>query len=280
MSTFTIENSQISVSVGTTGAELLSLRAPDGAEQIWRGDADIWGRRGPVIFPVLGGWPDGYYLHNGEKYVMDKNGFARSMEFTPVEVSDTSAKFVLISNENTLKQYPIDFLLCVNYYIVDRELHILLSARNDSNADMPAGLGLHPGFVWERKKKTSRLVFSDTETLQAFHPDGVRYPFLEHGKEFELKEDSFKNGAITMENLKSRYLELHRPDSAWGLRIRCEGFSYFTLWSMDREDADFVCLEPSTNANTDGNKLTDRRGIIMVPPGETLTREIVIELFR
>lgn len=280
MSVYTLENPYISAAVSTVGAELISLRGPDGEEQMWRGDGNIWGRSGPVIFPVLGGWPEGWYLHNGKRYCMDKNGFARSMEFSALQEEKTAVKFELHSDEKTLRQYPVDFSMWVNYYIIGMELHIVLSARNDSNEDMPAGVGLHPGFVWNRKREGARLVFSEYETLRAFHPDGVRYPFLDHSKEFELTENSFKNGAITMEHPKSRRIELYRPDMAWNLRLHCDGFSYFTLWSMDREDADFVCLEPTTNANTDGNTLAHRRGIITAAPGETLTREIVIELFQ
>lgn len=83
-----------------------------------------------------------------------------------------------------------------------------------------------------------------------------------------------------MEHLKSRWVEFHRPDSTWKTRVHCAGFSYFTIWSMATDDAEFVCLEPSTTANTDGNRLTDRRGIISVPPGGSLTKKTAIELLR
>lgn len=280
MGVFALSNLSINVSLGATGAELLSFRAPDGEELLWQGEKSIWGRRGPVIFPILGGWPEGYYLCNGEKYTMDKNGFARLKAFDARQTDDSTVVFTLQSDSSTFRQYPFDFLLSVKYRITGSTLHVTLRVKNNSDTPMPAGLGLHPGFVWKRTGEPSRLVFSDPETVQAFRPDGKRYLLMDHENVLALTRDSFSRGAITMEHLKSRWVEFHRPDSTWKIRVHCAGFSYFTIWSMATDDAEFVCLEPSTTANTDGNRLTDRRGIISVPPGGSLTKKTAIELLR
>ena len=136
MGVFALSNLSINVSLGTTGAELLSFRAPDGEELLWQGEKSIWGRRGPVIFPILGGWPEGYYLCNGEKYTMDKNGFARLKAFDARQTDDSTVVFTLQSDSSTFRQYPFDFLLSVKYRITGSALHVTLRVKNNSDTPM------------------------------------------------------------------------------------------------------------------------------------------------
>lgn len=138
---------------------------------------------------------------------MDKNGFARLKAFDARQTDDSTVVFTLQSDSSTFRQYPFDFLLSVKYRITGSALHVTLRVKNNSDTPMPAGLGLHPGFVWKRTGEPSRLVFSDPETVQAFRPDGKRYLLMDHENVLALTRDSFSQGAITMEHLKSRWVE-------------------------------------------------------------------------
>lgn len=128
------------------------------------------------------------------KYTMDKNGFARLKAFDARQTDDSTVVFTLQSDSSTFRQYPFDFLLSVKYRITGSALHVTLRVKNNSDTPMPAGLGLHPGFVWKRTGEPSRLVFSDPETVQAFRPDGKRYLLMDHENVLALTRDSFSRG--------------------------------------------------------------------------------------
>ena len=273
-----LENKHLKVTVGTLGAELLSLRGPDGKEQMWEGNPDIWGRRGPVIFPILGGWPEGKYIHKDNAYQMDKNGFARSAEFELLNAQPNRAELELRWNEESWKQYPFAFRLKICYYLKDTRLIIEQSVENESAEEMPVSLGMHPGFFWNREKIGNHLVFSCPQTLKAFHPDGKRYVFLNNQQSIILTEDLFSDGAISMEYPEFEWIEFRRPMEKYILRIYAQEHDYLTLWSPDRVDANFLCIEPSTSVGTDGNRLIDRRGISILKPGCTMCRKMMIEL--
>lgn len=277
MKTFQLRNGQIRAEVGELGAELLSLQAPDGEEQIWSGTPDTWNRRGPIVFPILGGWPKGYYLHNGQQYRMDKNGFARSCRFEARKIGPDGVELLLESNETTNIQYPFPFCLKARYSLADMSLHIQQSVVNTGSEKMPAALGMHPGFRWDRSRGGASLKFSCPQTIRAFHPDGKRYPILKDEDQILLSEALFEQGAISLEHVCSQWVELSRPDSMWNIRLHHTKYPYLTLWSMKCARANFLCIEPSTGVGTDGDSLLDRRGIVEIAPGESLDGEIKIE---
>ncbi len=278
MAEITIGSFSLHVSVGTLGAELLSLRGPDGAQQMWSGDPSVWGRRGPVIFPMLGGWPKGYYTHGGHRYAMDKNGFARLAEFRVLRQKADLVELELRDDAATWKQYPFAFRLLICYHTIGENLVINQSLTNLSNEPMPGALGMHPGFAWDRSRKGSSIRFSCPQTLRAFHPDGVWYDCLKDQDTVALTPSLFASGAISMEHPSSKWVELRRPDGDYDLRIYHSDYAYLTLWSMDDPRANFLCIEPSDSVGTDGDTLMDRRGMKAVAPGDTISKRITIAL--
>lgn len=277
MERFHLANEWVEAEIGAWGAELLSLRGPDGKEQMWDGAPDIWGRSGPVIFPILGGWPKGHYIYHGKRYQMDKNGFARSCVFEAARAERDKVELLLWPNEKTKSQYPFSFRLKVRYSLDGLSLRVRQSVVNTEKRMMPAGLGLHPGFRWERSRSGAFLRFSCAQTILAFHSDGKRYPLLENEDKILLSDQFFAEGAVSLENMRSAWVEFSRPGAAWDLRLHHSGYPYLTLWSAGHRDAEFLCIEPSTGVGTDGDSLLDRRGIIILAPGEVLTRELRIE---
>ena len=49
----TLSNTVLTVQIAVHGAELQSIKK-DGKEYLWQGDAKFWGRRSPVLFPIVG----------------------------------------------------------------------------------------------------------------------------------------------------------------------------------------------------------------------------------
>ena len=86
-----IENSELSVSVSTLGAELMSVSGKGGTEFLWNGDKNVWSGRAPLLFPICGGLKDDKFTYNGKEYTLPKHGFARHLEFEGEALSETKA---------------------------------------------------------------------------------------------------------------------------------------------------------------------------------------------
>ena len=76
----TISNSVLTVGVSEHGAELQSIQK-NGKEYLWQGDTRFWGRRSPVLFPIVGRVWEDTYRYAGNSYRMGQHGFARDMDF-------------------------------------------------------------------------------------------------------------------------------------------------------------------------------------------------------
>lgn len=71
----TISNSVLTVGVSEHGAELQSIQK-NGKEYLWQGDTRFWGRRSPVLFPIVGRVWEDTYRYAGNSYRMGQHGFA------------------------------------------------------------------------------------------------------------------------------------------------------------------------------------------------------------
>ena len=65
------------VSISDKGAELQSVRLKeDNIEYLWQGDSTYWGRRAPILFPIVGRLVDNTYYVDGKPYSLTQHGFA------------------------------------------------------------------------------------------------------------------------------------------------------------------------------------------------------------
>ena len=88
---YIIENETLRVEVNPLGAELSSLfNKSTGLEYIWSGDPVFWGKKSPVLFPIVGNLKDNQYFVDGKSYEMNRHGFAREKMFTVVSCDLTS----------------------------------------------------------------------------------------------------------------------------------------------------------------------------------------------
>lgn len=51
----TLQNEFLTVEVSDLGAELQSIKDADEHEYLWQGDDKYWGRRSPILFPIVSG---------------------------------------------------------------------------------------------------------------------------------------------------------------------------------------------------------------------------------
>src|SRR6478735_6011442 len=105
-----IQNNILSIAISTKGAELQSLIHKDfGIEYMWSGDPKFWGKKSPVLFPVVGGLKQNSYTHNGVQYQLGRHGFARDMDFYVTAQTEDSITFTLTHSAATKKVYPFLF---------------------------------------------------------------------------------------------------------------------------------------------------------------------------
>lgn len=55
MTVETLKNQFLEVSVASLGAELQSIKDSNGKEYLWDGNPEFWGRRSPILFPIVCG---------------------------------------------------------------------------------------------------------------------------------------------------------------------------------------------------------------------------------
>ena len=113
---YTIKSENLTVTVSSLGAELISAVGHDGFEYIWQNESgEFWGGHAPLLFPHCGRILNSEYTYGGERYEMGIHGFARKMEFELVRQEPHSLVFSLQSSEETKKIYPFDFELIAEY---------------------------------------------------------------------------------------------------------------------------------------------------------------------
>lgn len=154
-----LENDRLKVEVSAFGAELHSIyNKSTGFEYLWHGDKSYWGRRSPVLFPIVGKVWNGRMKYCGTEYALSQHGFARDCEFAKLDESQLSrlllkrdgdvqkCGFVLYSNEETKKLYPFDFALYIIYCLIDNCLEVNWIVENRTEGDMYFQIGAHPAF--------------------------------------------------------------------------------------------------------------------------------------
>ena len=113
--TFELKKGELRATAQTKGGELVSLRDGEGQEYIWPGDPAFWAGRNPILFPIVGTLKDGKVELAGQVCEMGRHGFAREMEFTPVEQGEDFITLELRETPDTLVRYPFPFALRVTH---------------------------------------------------------------------------------------------------------------------------------------------------------------------
>lgn len=140
----TLQNEFLTVEVSDLGAELQSIKDADEHEYLWQGDDKYWGRRSPILFPIVCGLYQGTYRTEGGTFQLGRHGFARDMNFRLLRHSDDKVTYVLSETEHTLRQYPYRFMLSVTYKLVDNEIHVIWHVYNTDTKEIHSRLALIP----------------------------------------------------------------------------------------------------------------------------------------
>lgn len=162
-------NHSLTLRIDSTGAELASLELFDtGKQLLWQG-GEAWGRRAPVLFPIIGRMPGDTLLHDGVAYPISQHGFARDLEFAVDRISDTEVGFTLEDSAVTLIHFPFSFRLEVRFELVDATVRTTQTVANLASEPFSASLGAHPGFAWPLPGAAAGRITASTSSCPRQH---------------------------------------------------------------------------------------------------------------
>ncbi len=254
---FELINKNISATVDTMGAELISMVCGD-REYIWTGDPSYWNGHNPILFPIIGFLKDDLYRLNGKSYPLQKHGFARKSEFTLVEKEDSFVTLELTENPKTLASFPFRFRFLVTHRLTDRGFRTEFSIENRSDETMYFQLGGHTGFCLPftpgAKFSDHKLVFDKPCTADRFiAPEGVLIKewiknYLKDTDTLPLSYDLFDRDALMLDGLESKKVRLC-DNFGRGVEMDFDGFYTLGIWTPKGKNAPFVCIEPWNGMN-------------------------------
>ncbi len=285
MSIITIKNDELTVKIKSLGAEITSVTDNSGKEYIWEGNPEFWDGQAPILFPIVSGLLDGKYTYMGKTYEMGMHGFAQNLEFTVEEQSESSATFLLTSNEETLKVYPFEFEFRVKFILDGRKLIGELITDNKTDGEMLYNVGSHEAYKIDGSIEDYSIVLDENETLSRYEvlPVGgiseKAIPCFENSRELKLNDDYFTVDALIFFDMKSRGLALRNDRDGSQIHVDFPKCDTILIWR--RPKAPFVCIEPWAGAPIVPWKktyeLTEKFRIRTLKKGESETISHTIE---
>ncbi|WP_396159252.1 aldose 1-epimerase family protein [Flavobacterium sp.] len=278
----TISNSQLTATINTLGAELISL-VKKTKNYIWQVDETYWNKTSPVLFPIVGRLKNDSYTFNGTTYQLPRHGFARNVEFTFDKKSDFQVIFELNETEETKAIYPFTFKLLMAYTLMENELVIEYFVRNQSDEVLPFSIGAHPAFAISENFENYSLQFNAEDTFETHHLENESFigkTTLVDAKNntINLNYALFEKDALVFKQLNSNEVTLKYNDKAI-LKVNYDHFPYLGIWT--KQNAPFLCIEPwcglADAINHNGN-LEEKEGMNHLPAGEDFLRAIRIEI--
>jgi galactose mutarotase-like enzyme len=286
-----IENSNLRVAIKSTGAELFSVvNKHTTLEYMWSGNPEFWGKTSPVLFPIVGTLKDNTFLFNKKKYILERHGFARDIEFDITASKKDAVAFALKSTPQSMEKYPFDFELALTYTLHENFLHVNYSVQNNGQEEMYFSIGGHPAFKVPLVDGTR---YEDHYLQLNKIENAPRWPIgsggliesspatlLESEDKIHLTKTLFQRDALVLKHLRSDMVSLKSTTHAHGLDFHFEGFPFLGIWAA--KNADFVCIEPwcgIADSVTHNQELTSKEGIEKIEAGEFWSRTWKVKFY-
>ena len=285
----TLHNDLLTVTISDHGAELQSIEQNRSHYQyLWHGDKTFWGRRSPVLFPIVGAVWQGKFLMDGKEYAMGQHGFARDCDFLPLEnAPEDEAWFVLESNADTLAKYPRNFRLEIGYRLQEARLEVMWRVKNTDSRPMDFQIGAHPAFNYPE--------FSVNDPVHAYFQMGfspLRAQVIERNgcvgaESVPVATDSESMLPVTASTFEHDAIILADSQVHRVSMLTKQRTPYITLlfnaplvglWSP-KPDAPFVCIEPwwgRTDAVGYEGEFANREWVNHLAPGQTFSASYTI----
>lgn len=279
---FSLAKNELKVEISAKGAELQSVIA-GGVERIWEGDPAVWGRKAPLLFPLIGRLRDGSYELDGTPIKAPMHGFCRDRMFQAHQLSDTAVSFTTEADEETHEVYPFDFELSITYSLDGNTLVKTHAIKNMDTKAMPFEIGGHeayathlmPGetmadyFIQFEGNPTSIEMFGMDETGILSLP---KIPVTLDGGRLTQTPEQLSIDTIVLENIPGSRVTLGATTNALTTTVSFPDFPYLGIWTMGGQaDPRYICIEP-WSALPDGyfssRELSEKPGVRTLVPGE------------
>ena len=249
-----LSNETLRVEVSAHGAELQSIRKGD-VEYLWQGDSRYWGRRSPVLFPIVGSVWEARYRVAGTEYQLGQHGFARDMDFTLVCDTDTEVRYRLESSDETLAKYPYPFVLEIAYRLHGASIDVIWEVKNPSDKDMYFQIGAHPAFFYpdydSEKSGRGFFTFDRTEGIECIRikekgcvDAETKWPLEMPEGVLKLEKDTFDAiDTIMVQDSQLKRVNMFKEDGTAWLSLSFDA-PVVGIWSPPGKVAPFICIEP------------------------------------
>lgn len=286
-----LSNNQLIVKISTHGAELNSINY-NRKEYLWQADPVFWKRHAPILFPIVGkSWEDKNKIA-GKNYMMTQHGFARDMEFVQIFDRTDEARFLLNSNEETLKKYPFPFRLEIGYRLQGNQIHVQWTVKNTGDKEMHFQIGAHPAFYFpdfdtksvekgffgfNQEKDLKYILIADKGCVDT----QKEYPLkLNDDHLLAINTSTFNNDALVFQNSQIKKVTLYDKNRKPYLEMQFNA-PVVGLWSPAGKNAPFVCIEPwygrCDSINFKG-EFEDKDWMQHLEPRSTFTASYVIKI--
>lgn len=289
---YELNNERLSVQFSTMGAEMTSLKSKKtGQEYLWQGDQKYWGRRSPVLFPIVGRLREDKYICDNKEYHMSQHGFARDMEFVCISENKEEIWFALDATPMTQESYPYDFRLEIGYRLEEDTVTVIWKVINEEKSrEMYFSIGGHPGFMCplkEGEKQNEYSIWMDqTEVLfsKANLNTGLMYNYknmmtLPGGRQL-LADGFFDEGAYIIEDYQVGKISLADAENVPYVTVTFQS-PLVGIWSPEKKQAPFVCIEPwygRCDRETFSGTLKNREWGNKLAPGGVFERSYQIKI--
>ena len=267
MSIFKISSGEITVTISTLGAELISVKNnSDEREYLWCANPQYWKRHSPVLFPIVGRYKNDRAYYEGKAYSMTQHGFARDKEFELTMINENEIWFNIESDEDTLAKYPFQFKLECGYRVTGNSVEVMWKVTNKDTKRMYFSLGAHPAFAppatdvdmtncsLKFNGKNDSIVYSLLNQDGLLLDDKLTLPL--ENECIGITSDMFNKDALVIENSQTNEVSLLDGNNNPYVTVKFDA-PLFGVWSPVKSNVPFVCIEPwygrSDRATFDGD---------------------------
>jgi len=158
---YVIQNDKLTVTLSSLGAELISIKKGE-KEYIWQNPTGEWAGHAPILFPVCGNCA---MTVDGVSYPIPFHGVARKAQFALEKQSENSLTFALVSDAETEKVFPFEFIFRVIYTVNGETLTIQYAVENPAKKDLYFSCGSHEAYALDGAINEYEVEFEKEETL-------------------------------------------------------------------------------------------------------------------
>lgn len=271
-----LDNDLLKLELINEGGEMSRLQYK-GRDILYKGDGPYWKGKNPTLFPMISSPDSKKYIYDGKEYFCRNHGIIRYSTLETIINNEKQVTMRLISNEETLKEYPFNFEYNITYKLDDNKVLINYEIINKDIKTMPFTFGLHPGFLVDDIKKIE-LIFPDDEEGQLYNQKTKTTSTVKLGTYTNFINDLIGLETVIFKHLKSKYVILKTGDCL--IKVDISKFNYLAIWSAN-PNANYICIEPWLSINDirhSDNPFDSEFELEYLKPNEVFKIDYYIEL--